>query len=159
MNQAWENIEKLKGKQIKGVHLVLFVHKKGRNWNDSLLQITFEDDSLVLLKGDGNDNLIVQRSAWEDAFEGDLSEEDKTFIQENGKWSLFDVSGSQPYTKILKERIQAAHPIRNQFNRLTGVQLQIGDLYLNFVNVADQSRILWGVKNPELSRWGNRVGN
>lgn len=157
MNKAWKDIERTIGKKIKKVHVALFVYKRRRRWDDSPLQITFADDSIILLKGDGNDNLRVTNSAWKDEFQDDLSQEDKDFIQKNGKWSSFDVSETQPFDLLLEKSIQVILPILNQFNTLNGVQFQIGDLYLNFVNIADQSRILWGDNNSKLLQWGCRV--
>ncbi|MCP4418654.1 MAG: hypothetical protein GY805_18695 [Chloroflexi bacterium] len=73
MNKAWKDIEKTIGKKIKKVHVALFVYKHRREWDDSPLQITFEDNSIILLEGDGNDNLRVTNSAWKDEFQDDLS--------------------------------------------------------------------------------------
>ncbi len=157
MNIVWEDIEGTKGKQIKKIHVALFVYKGNRKWDDSPLQITFEDGSVILLEGDGNDNLIVTKSVWKDYFQGHLSQENQDFIRENGKWSLFDVSEMQPFKQLLEKSIQSINPIYNQFDRLNGVQFRIDDFFLNFVNIADQSHIVWGENNSNLLQWGCRV--
>jgi len=147
MNTVWENIEDIVGKKIQKVHVALFVYKDKPSWNDSPIQLTFDDSSIILLEGNGNDNLKVSKSEW------------KEFIRENGKWSLFDVSDTHSFSQLVGMSIQDVTPIYNQFNILNGAKLHIGEAILNFLNVADSSHILWGYNNPKLMQWGCHIGN
>lgn len=120
-----EQLEKwVGGKRIRAIHLLTYSYQNETNWENTPLQMTFEDDSVIFLRqaGDG-ETFSISKEAWQDPFAGSLSEEDKQFIQKHGKWELRDMSLQEPFTCLINETVDEVEPIRNEYGKLSGVIL------------------------------------
>jgi hypothetical protein len=145
ITESWQLVKALVGRTIKGIHLVAFVFKDEVKWENTFLQISFTDDSVILLDGEGDgETLRVQPFAWVDPFAGVLDQTNKEFIQTHGKWELFDVSNREPFNQLLTQPVDAVQPIFNKFGKLHGVQIFVSNQCLNFVIEWDEGHISWG---------------
>jgi len=59
------------------------------------VELTFSDGAAVVFDaGADGEALAVRRGAWRDPFAEPLSEANRSFVREHGKWTAFDVSAS-----------------------------------------------------------------
>lgn len=88
------------------------------------IEFGFTDDSVVLLDaGPDGEAMAVKAAAWTDHFAEPLSRENREFVEKSGKWTAFDVSSQNPYSRFIGERIRQVTLIRTPENKIIGVTL------------------------------------
>jgi hypothetical protein len=123
------------------------------------LQLTFNDGSVLLLKGASDGERMQPVAAkWSDPFEGPLDEANALYVEQSGKWSLFDVSGEPPFSSLIGETVSGVNPIFDNFGVLAGAQFVIGSEFLDFCVGGDEDYVFWGEHNETLIKWRYKVG-
>jgi hypothetical protein len=158
--ETWELVKAIVGRTVDKIYLVAYQFHDETKWENTPLQISFVDGSVLLLDaaGDG-ETLRAQASSWIDPFAGELSQANKEFVQTHGKWKLLDVSFQNSFSLLLNESVKSVNPIYDRFGALSGVQISIAEQYLNFVVEWDECHIFWGKVNPDLLDRGNVVSH
>ena len=90
---------------------------------------------------------------------GRLSEDNPRWIQEYGKWELFDVSAEVPGSRITGKVFSAAQEIRDQFGQTSGLRIRFEDQCIDCVVAADDHHVFWESNDLKLFEWGMRVSN
>lgn len=129
---------------VTAVYRVLDVVKGETNWADGFLEIHFSDDSWLCLRGFSNgETLLAVTERWVDRLVGDLDAETQAWVNEYGKDELIDTSNLDHYRNIIGRNLSEVNFII-YYQALAGTQLVFEDVYLNFVYVADECRVMWG---------------
>ena len=77
------------------------------------IEITFADGSVALLDaGADGEALRVKPAAWTDYFAEPLTSENREFIERCGKWTSFDVTNQEPYSRLINELVLEVMPVR-----------------------------------------------
>jgi hypothetical protein len=71
-------------------------------------------------------DLVVQVGGWSDSFAEPLSPQDHAYIEENGKWSAFDVSQEAEYVPLIGMRVTSVEKWCNSDGALIGATIRIG---------------------------------
>jgi hypothetical protein len=133
----------LQGNIVKRIRRILYVYEGRVASDEGPLELTFADENVLLRGGPDGERLTVERSPWVDPFREPLSPENAEFVRESGKWTAFDVSRTQPYTKLVDDRITDVIPIRGRKDKITGAVLMFAGHLVSVQVEADEMRVFF----------------
>lgn len=143
--KEWIQIEASTNKVVKNIHVVAYVFNSEVLMDNVQLQLRFHDDSVLLLYGAGDgQSLCVSATEWTDPFAGLLDSDTLKFINVHGKHILVNMKDIHPYSTLIDGRLKYSRYIHDRFDIQCGVQLQIGNNFINFFIRWDEGRIAWG---------------
>lgn len=104
----------------------------------------FSDGTVVLFDaGADGEALAVSRGAWRDPFAEPLSEVNRLFVREHGKWTAFDISAEPSPALIIGEPITGYEEIRAEDGKFTGVTLYSTRVGLSIETHADELKVMF----------------
>ena len=131
------------GRRITGVARVFYEYRGLIEEGDGAVELTLDGEP-ILFEGDGDgERLRVREQAWIDPFEEPLSEENREFVEEHGRWRRVDCSGTKPYADLCAHKIIDACDLVNRFNRVAGVRISVSTASMWFVVDCDESYVFW----------------
>ncbi|WP_437525285.1 hypothetical protein WME79_37950 [Sorangium sp. So ce726] len=135
----------LPGRRLRAVARILFEHGGKFESGDGPLELYLDDGTVVLFDGSADgESLRVQDSPWVDPFEPPISDENRLYIEQSGKWSRVEQSMVPMFASLLGEVICSVTVLKNEFGRDAGIQISIGETNLWFVVVGDECYVHWG---------------
>lgn len=162
-SQVRRDLEGVVGKTIRAVRRVFYTVKDIVERKEGPLELEFDDGSVILFQSGANgQDLTVRLEPWRDPFAGELSEENRAYVAEYGKWSVFDVSGEHPFADVcgrrvarigeihLKEQLEAeGFPVAEaiadgrieNFGIIVGVLLCVDGLTIRAESIMDEMRV------------------
>jgi len=142
--QQDSDLSGVNGKVVASLARVLYEHGGQLDTGDGPVEVRFEDGATLLLDGGSDgETLRTSSSPWRDPFEGKLTQENRAYIQEHGKWTRVDVSNEDAYRDIVGSAVVEAAPLFNEFGRLSGVKLATIDRTMWFVIEGDECHVRW----------------
>lgn len=136
------NLKSLCGKRLRAVARILFEHGGRIDPGDGPLELYFDDGTVVLFEGSADgEGLRVQYAPWLDPFEPPISDENRAYIEQSGKWSRVDQSNDAMFIGMVGELISSVTILENQFGGQAGVQISIGEKDLWFVVAGDECHV------------------
>lgn len=104
----------------------------------------FSNGTVVLFDaGADGEALAVSRGAWRDPFAEPLSEVNRLFVREHGKWTAFDISAEPSPALIIGEPITGYEEIRAEDGKFTGVTLYSTRVGLSIETHADELKVMF----------------
>jgi alkylated DNA repair dioxygenase AlkB len=139
------------GKKIAAIFLRVYEYEQRLDWADTPLQIVFADEVTIQLRSasDG-ETLAVEEGPWQDPFQGKLTPENQQYLEEHGRWTLQDVSGTEPFNRLIGTELKEVHQLLNEYHKLCGAQFIADAVVLNFYVDGDECLISWGADNEDL---------
>ncbi|WP_437941582.1 hypothetical protein [Sorangium sp. So ce341] len=138
------NLKSLCGKRLRGVARILFEHGGQIEPGDGPLELYLDDGTVVLFDGSADgEGLRVQYAPWVDPFEPPISDENRAYIEQSGKWSRVEQSTAPKFVGMLGAIISSVTILENEFGREAGVQLCVGETALWFVVAGDECHVYW----------------
>ncbi|WP_437764586.1 hypothetical protein WMF27_34570 [Sorangium sp. So ce281] len=138
------NLKVLPGRRIRAVARILFERDGQIESDDGPLELYLDDGTVVLFDGSADgESLRVQGAPWADPFEPPISDENRLYVEQSGKWSRFEQSSGPRFASLLGEVVSSVAIMKNQFGRDAGVQISIGEKCLWFVVAGDQCYVRW----------------
>jgi hypothetical protein len=105
-------LQEMVGKTVRSVRRVFFTYGGVVERNEGPLELEFADGSVALFQsGSNGQDLALALEPWRDPFGGEMSLENRSYVDQYGKWSAFDVSGDEPYVQICGNRILGVQEI------------------------------------------------
>lgn len=137
----------LVGKTILCVKQVLYVVGEIVDYSDCQIQFDFNDGTILRLRcaGDGH-SVVATDKAWTDPFAGPLSAENKNFLNQSGKWSIFDISHQPHVNPYLGKRIDQVFSIEDTDGRSRGIMLGINGTYIGYVVDSDEGIVVFDMQ-------------
>jgi hypothetical protein len=81
----------------------------------------------VLLENSGDgETLRVRQQAWEDPFAEPLTEENRAFVAESGKWAAFDTPAQDLLGMFIGDVLTGVEPVSARPGKITGIILRTG---------------------------------
>jgi hypothetical protein len=112
------------GSSVSRIRRLLYVRKGDVNEKAGPLELAFDDASVFLLDGGSDgESLTADQGAWIDPFQDPLSEDNKRFVLESGKWTAFDVSDRPPYSRFIGSELRSVQPITQPSGKVVGARL------------------------------------
>lgn len=143
MRQHHSFLDGLVGRRLTYVARVLYEYRGEIGADDGAIEVG-TDRGVVLLEGDRDgESLRIRAEAWEDPFKEPLSEENRRYVDEHGRWRRVDVSKQQDYRDLIGERITRASLLTNEHGRIGGVRLSISTRDIWFVVEGDECHVRW----------------
>lgn len=103
------------------------------------VELAFSDGTAVLFDaGADGEELAVWRGAWRDPFAEPLSEVNRLFVHEHGKWTAFDISVEPSPALLIGKPITGYDETRTENGKLTGVTLYSTDVRLSIETHTDE---------------------
>lgn len=103
------------------------------------VELTFSDGTAVVFDaGADGEALAVRRGEWHDPFAEPLSEANRRFVRDHGKWTAFDVSAEAPPNLLIGKTLTRHDEFRTENGKLTGVTLHSPDVHLTIQAQADE---------------------
>jgi hypothetical protein len=122
--EAAKLLSSLQGQVIHWIRRIRYMFRGDVTSDAGPIEIGFADDSIVLLDaGPDGEALSVKAAGWIDHFAEPLSIENRQFVEQSGKWTAFDVSVEEPYSRFIGERIVQVILVRALENKIKGVAL------------------------------------
>lgn len=138
------SLKSLCGKRLHAVARILFEHAGRIDPGDGPLELYLDDGTVVLFDGSADgEGLRVQYAPWVDPFASPISEENRAYIEQSGKWSRVEQSSDPLFVDLLGEVISSVTILDNEFGREAGVQISIGGKDLWFVVAGDECHVHW----------------
>jgi hypothetical protein len=95
------------GRRVVGVRRLLYVHGGGSDEETGALELSFDDGSVLFFDvGSDGATVAVRAEAWADPFAEPLSDENREFVRESGKWTAFDVSGDPRFAPLVGQHLE-----------------------------------------------------
>lgn len=126
------DLERFEGRRISRIRRAFFEYKGQVEIAAGLLELTFDDDEVVVFDGAGNgQSLRVEAGPWLDPFDRPLSSENEEWIAQHGKLTAFDVSGEEPFDRLIGADVLRVRPTSYVFwGVVSGVFIETSDLAL-----------------------------
>lgn len=143
------------GHRIARIEQVFYVFEDKPDPSDCALQVRLDngDTVHVWVGGDGETVRIVPEP-WGDPFAGSLSEENRAFVEQSGKWTLFDTSATPEMASLIGQPIDRVFSVRDDRGTMRGVRLVIGGLVLTYAVDGDEGFVVHGPALDQLARYG-----
>lgn len=110
--QLRRDLSAMVGKTIRSVQRVFYTIGNDVQRNEGPLQLELDDGSAILFQsGSNGQDLVVKPQRWRDPFAGALSPENRQYVEQYGKWSLFDVSEEDPYASLRGNQVNSVQEI------------------------------------------------
>ncbi|WP_438024158.1 hypothetical protein [Sorangium sp. So ce233] len=136
------NLKSLSGKRLRAVARILFEHGGRIDPGDGPLELYLDDGTVVLFDGSADgEGLRVQYAPWVDSFEPPISDENRAYIEQCGKWSRVEQSNDPMFVDMLGELISSVEILENEFGGQAGLQISIGGKDLWFVVAGDECHV------------------
>ncbi len=114
----------LVGSQITRVRRVHYLYRGVPDTDFGPLELTFGGRAVLFDNAADGETLCVRTKAWEDPFAEPLSEENRTFVEQSGKWAAFDVSAVGAFATLIGDVLASAEPVLAESGHLTGMILR-----------------------------------
>jgi hypothetical protein len=116
----------LVGRSIARVRRIQYVKPDGQFAQAGPLELTFSDGQVVLMEvGPGGEVLRVSTARWLDPFAEPLSPENRTYVNQVGKWTAFDVTDASPYVALRDQPVVSVVTEETGSGELHAVQLRV----------------------------------
>lgn len=136
-------LDTLVGQRLSHFARVRFEYRGEIGADDGPLEVGI-DGGVVLLEGDGDgESLRVLAEAWKDPFAEPLTDENRRYVDEHGRWRRVDVSNHEDYRALIRGRVAGASLLKNEHGRIGGVRLSISTRDLWFVVEGDECHVRW----------------
>jgi len=124
---------------VTRVRRVFYVFGDEVDRDSGPVELTFSDGTAVLFDaGADGEALAVRCGEWDDPFAEPLSEENRAFVRDHGKWTAFDVTTEDPPARLVGNPITAYDETRTAAGKLTGVTLHSPAVRLSIETRADE---------------------
>ena len=131
------------GRRVTGVARIFYEYRGSIDEDDGPLELALDGVPIVLdVAGDG-ESLQVRKQAWADPFEGPLSEENRLYVEEHGRWRRVDCSRAEPYAGLIGQIVTDSCALLNEFKKVAGVRISVSTGSMWFVVLGDESDVYW----------------
>ncbi|WP_159398002.1 hypothetical protein [Sorangium cellulosum] len=138
------SLKSLSGKCLRAVARIFFEHGGQIEAGDGALELYLDDGSVFFLDGSADgERLRVQDAPWVDPFQPPISDENRLYIEQSGKWSRVEQSDDPKFSGLIGKVIASVKVLVNEFGREAGVQFSIGGTELWFVVAGDECHVHW----------------
>lgn len=138
------NLKSLCGKRLRAAARILFEYAGRIDPGDGPLELYLDDGTVVLFDGSADgEGLRVQYAPWVDPFVAPISEENRVYIEQSGKWSRVERSNDPLFVDLFGGVISSLTILDNEFGREAGVQISIGGNDIWFVVAGDECHVHW----------------
>lgn len=114
------------GEPIQQVRRIHYVFNGRADTDFGPVELTIGSRPYLLDNGSDGESLRITEAAWTDPFVEPLSEENREFVDQAGKWTPFDVSALGNWATLIGEVLTDVEPISNETGKTTGVLLRTG---------------------------------
>jgi hypothetical protein len=147
-------------KTVSRVDRVLYDFAGNTELEDGALQLSFQEGGVLFLDGGADgESLIVKNCEWVDPFMNAQTQDNREYIERHGKWSLHDVSGTDPFCRLVDKRLDAVKKVYNDNGILCGVGMRFESEWVFFIVAADMSVVVDSHRIKELQGFGYKVNN
>lgn len=106
------------------------------------LELTMTNGEALLFEpGEDGQTLRIRLQPWSDVFAEPLSDENRRFVQQHGKWTAFDVSGTPPTKDLIGRETRDVVTRTGRTGTLTGMTLVVGEVSLSIDVEADSLEV------------------
>lgn len=135
--------EGLVGQTVTGIARVLYEWRGALDDTDGDLELELNGRLVLLDCASDGERLRVKEARWEDPFAEPLSDENRAYVAEAGKWRRVDCSHQGPYRDLIGQRITDVLLLRGAFGVIAGVRISVASRSLWFVAEGDESHVYW----------------
>jgi hypothetical protein len=135
----------LVGQQIVTIEQGFYVFDGVIKQSECLLQVRLDGGFTVHFwrRSDGETVRIVA-APWEDPFAEPLSDENRAFVEQCGKWTLFNTSATPNMAPLVGHTIRSVSLVRDHRGKMRGVQLEISSALLTYLVDGDEGFVVHG---------------
>jgi hypothetical protein len=135
------SLDEVAGTRILSAHRVLYRGVDGRYSDYGALELCVGARTLLFDGAADGESLRVHDRPWVDPFAEPMSEENRRYVQEHGKWERVDCSAEKPYEDFIGQEITDVIALVNEFGRIAGVRISVRNCSLWFAVDGDESRV------------------
>ncbi|PYE18429.1 hypothetical protein DFR67_1047 [Williamsia limnetica] len=133
------------GERVIAIRRLFYALDGSIDRREGPIEISLEDSTFFFESGADGEALAVDSGVWEDPFSGELSDENRAFVDDHGKWIALDIIEGDPEFFLVGETIDRVLPIVTN-NAIVGAGLVAGSKMLvirlafdeTFVEVTDK---------------------
>lgn len=109
---------------IVGVRRICYVRPDGSfDLGEGPIEFTFDEDRTIRLEsGADGESLRVWVGRWIDPFGEPMTEENRRFVEQSGKWTAFEVSHEDPYRRLVGQKVRDLTLLLRS-NKVVGVEV------------------------------------
>lgn len=113
------------------------------------VEITVGEQVFLFDSGPDGESLRIEEGPWQDPFSEPLSEENREFVDQPGKWTAFDVSTLGLWARLVGEPLADVEAVTNVDGKMTGILLRTRHGGLVRLGVMADELFLDGLVAPE----------
>jgi hypothetical protein len=143
------------GHRIARIEQAFYVFKNERDQSQCDLQMHLDNgDTVQFTTGSNGETVRIIAAPWDDPFAEPLSAENRAFVEQSGKWTLFDTSTTSEMAPLIGQRIDRVFSVHDKWGTMHGVRLILGSLVLTYAVTGDEGFVIHGPAPDELARYG-----
>lgn len=151
MKLKFEFLKKIIGKAIIKIERLYYRKKDFIEKDKGAIQFSFNDGTVVYLDVDADsETLLIKKEKWEDPFIEPLSVENKDYVDNFGKWEIFDVSDCHEYRDLINRSVINVSSINDKSGINVGALFDVEGLLVNILTGADFLWVMFGDRKEEL---------
>lgn len=131
------------GERVTHVARILYEHGGEIGERDGALEIRTDSRTLLLDGASDGESLRLRAGAWHDPFEHPLSDENRRYVEQHGRWVRVDCSELERYSELLGKELVEVVPLLNEHGSTGGLRLAVRDRTLWFVVEGDEGHVYW----------------
>jgi hypothetical protein len=112
---------------------------------DGPLELEFAEGSLTFEAASDGERLVIRSEPWKDEFSEPMTDANRRYVAEHGKWVKKEVSNQAPYAGLIGNEIETVTPLKNRFGSIAGVELGSRGLQLCFFVDGDEAEVRLGL--------------
>ena len=134
---------RLIGKRIEALARVLYEYEGHIEGDEGALELVLDGETFLFEADADGEGLRLREQAWMDPFEEPLSDENRAYVEEYGRWCRVDCSRTKPYVDLCGQKITDACALLNEFGKVGGVRISVSTRSMWFAVQADESYVYW----------------
>lgn len=115
------------GTPVRRVRRVHYVYAGHADTDFGPVELTVGERTFVFDAGADGEALRISEGPWVDPFAEPLSEENRRFVEESGKWAAFDMSPTPTWAAFVGKPLCEATALADTTGKVVGIILRIGD--------------------------------
>jgi hypothetical protein len=143
MGQLPSFLSALVGQRVTRIARILYQYRGAIDPGNGPLEIEAAGRVLLLDAKAQGDCLRVRERAWEDPFVEPLSNENRAYVEEHGKWHKVDCSLHDGYSDFISQPLTDIRALENEWRDIAGVRLSVAARSFWFVVEGDECHLYW----------------
>lgn len=130
------------GSVVSRIRRVVYEFKGEVTTDSGPLEITLASDLIWIFDaGPDGETLHLSKGPWSDPFIGQVSAENRKYVDDHGKWTAREVSALPPFSSLVGRALTGYQLVRSPRGLVTGVVLEVDGVSARIAADSDELHV------------------